>query len=180
MLLTIGHSNRTIEDFVALLLENGVRHLVDVRAFPRSRVNPQFSVDTLPDELARIGISYEHAPALGGRRRQNAAIARDVNGFWTHESFHNYADYALSVEFRAGLSHLLEIDRTRLTAIMCSEAVWWRCHRRIITDYLLVNGAEVTHILAPRRTDPARLTDGAAPRPDGSITYPAEQRSLLP
>jgi uncharacterized protein (DUF488 family) len=180
VLLTVGHSNRSIEDFVALLRENGVQHLVDVRAFPRSRVNPQFNVDTLPLELGRIDISYQHAAALGGRRRQSVSIPRDVNGFWTHESFHNYADYALSVEFRGGLMSLLEIAKTRVTAVMCSEAVWWRCHRRIITDYLLVQGADVMHILAPQRTEPARLTNGAAPRPDGSIMYPAEQRSLLP
>jgi uncharacterized protein (DUF488 family) len=180
VLLTVGHSNRSIEDFVALLRENDVQHLVDVRAFPRSRVNPQFNVDTLPHELARIDIAYEHAPALGGRRRQSVAIPRDVNGFWTHESFHNYADYALSAEFRGGLTRLLEIAKTRLTAIMCSEAVWWRCHRRIIADYLVVHGADVVHILAPQRTEPARLTSGASPRPDASITYPAEQRSLLP
>jgi uncharacterized protein (DUF488 family) len=134
---TIGHSNRSLGDFVELLRGPHVGRIVDIRQIPRSRSNPQFNKDTLAETLAAFSISYEHVNALGGLRGKAKGLSPRVNGFWTNESFHNYADYALSIGFHAGLAHLLEEGRNRRCAIMCSEAVWWRCHRRIVTDYLI-------------------------------------------
>ena len=170
---TVGHSSRTLEEFVALLTAAEVALVADVRKFPRSRTNPQFNIDTLPEALAAFDISYEHMPALGGRRGRQPGLPSDVNGFWTNESFHNYADYALSGDFQAGLRHLLDAGRRRRCAIMCSEAVWWRCHRRIVTDYLIAAGAAVFHILEQGRLQPARLTPGAVVRSGGAVVYPA-------
>src|SRR5688572_14896808 len=127
---TIGHSNRSLEDFVELLSEPHVDLVVDIRKVPRSGSNPQFNKDTLPEALAAFHISYEHIDALGGLRGKVRSLTQDLNGFWTNESFHNYADYALSAQFHVGLEHLLDEGRKRRCAIMCSEAVWWRCHRR--------------------------------------------------
>jgi uncharacterized protein (DUF488 family) len=178
-IFTIGHSNRSLDDFVALLRESRIQRLVDVRTIPRSRFNPQFNTDTLPGELAVFDISYEHVAALGGRRRKSPDVPRDVNAFWTHESFHNYADYALSAPFRAGIEHVIEAGRVKRCAIMCSEAVWWRCHRRIVADYLIAREESVVHIMAPGRTEAARLTPGAVVRSDGTIVYPPAQQSLI-
>ncbi|RFC66606.1 MULTISPECIES: DUF488 family protein [Mesorhizobium] len=175
---TIGHSNRSIEVFVALLREAQVELLVDVRKIPMSRTNPQFNKDRLPDSLAAFQISYEHIAALGGLRGKARTLPADVNGFWTNESFHNYADYALSEQFRAGLEQLLRDGSKRRSAIMCSEAVWWRCHRRIISDYLLAAGETVFHIMSAGRLEEARLTSGALVQPDGAIVYPSQQQTL--
>lgn len=164
---------------MALLRESGIERLVDVRKIPRSRFNPQFNRDTLPAALAAFDISYEHLDALGGRRGESRTVPPEVNAFWTHASFHHYADYALSPPFRAGLERLLDAGRQRRCAVMCSEAVWWRCHRRIVADYLVAGGETVLHIMAPGRVEPARLTPGAVARPDGTIVYPPAQPSLL-
>lgn len=169
---TIGHSNRSLDDFVGLLKEARVELVADVRKIPRSRSNPQFNMDTLPDSLAPFGISYEHVAALGGLRGKAASLPRDVNGFWTNESFHNYADYALSERFHDGLEHLREQGHQRRAAIMCSEAVWWRCHRRIVADYLIAEGEAVFHIMGLGRLEPARLTAGAVVQPDRTVVYP--------
>ena len=169
---TIGHSTRTIEEFVELLRESNVRLVVDVRTVPRSRTNPQYNRDTLPDTLAQYQIGYEHIAALGGLRGHKRGVPSEVNGFWQNASFHNYADYALTDAFREGLARLREIGQTTPCAIMCAEAVWWRCHRRIISDYLLAAGESVCHILAAGKVEPARMTEGAKPEAD-RITYPA-------
>jgi uncharacterized protein (DUF488 family) len=174
---TIGHSNRSLEEFVELLSGARVDRVVDIRKVPRSRSNPQFDKDTLPEALTAFGVSYEHVAALGGLRGKARSVPPDANGFWTNESFHNYADYALSAQFHAGLRHLLDEGRKRRCAIMCSEAVWWRCHRRIVADYLIVGGASVFHIMGRGRLVPARLTPGAAIRPGGTVVYPAANRS---
>ena len=174
---TIGHSNRSLEDFVELLRGPHVGRIVDIRKIPRSRSNPQFNEDTLAEALAAFGISYEHVNALGGLRGKAKSLSPSVNGFWTNESFHNYADYALSVGFHTGLAHLLEDGRNRRCAIMCSEAVWWRCHRRIVADYLIASGEAVFHIMGRGRLEPARLTPGAVVQPDGKVIYPASNRS---
>lgn len=173
---TIGHSNRSLEAFVDLLRETGIDLLADIRKMPMSRTNPQFNTDTLPAALAAFQISYEHIAALGGLRGKVKALPAEVNGFWMNVSFHNYADYALSAPFHAGLDHLLEAGRKRRCAIMCSEAVWWRCHRRIVADYLMANGESVFHIMGEGRLEPAHLTPGAAVQPDGTVIYPATQR----
>jgi uncharacterized protein (DUF488 family) len=173
---TIGHSNRSPKEFVELLDGPHIDRVVDIRKIPRSRSNPQFNADTLPQILAAANISYEHAAALGGLRGKARTLPPDVNGFWTNDSFHNYADYALSPEFHAGLAHLLEEGHKQRCAIMCSEAVWWRCHRRIVADYLIASGETVFHIMGKGRLTPAHLTPGAVVRPDGTVVYPASNR----
>ena len=175
---TIGHSTRSIEEFVDLLAATEVAMVVDVRTVPRSRTNPQFNGNTLPDALAPFQVGYRHMAALGGLRGKSREIAPDVNGFWRVQSFHNYADYALGEPFRDGLAELRDLGHARRCAIMCAEAVWWRCHRRIITDYLIAAGETVLHILAQRHIEPAHLTEAAKVQPDGSLVYPAgESRS---
>jgi uncharacterized protein (DUF488 family) len=169
---TIGHSTRSIEEFVELLRGPGVRLVVDVRTVPRSRTNPQYNRDVLPDTLAQFQIGYEHIATLGGLRGHKRDVDPSVNAFWQNASFHNYADYALSQSFRDGLVQLREVGHETPCAIMCAEAVWWRCHRRIITDYLLAAGETVFHILGAGHVDPAHMNEGA--KPDGErVTYPA-------
>jgi uncharacterized protein (DUF488 family) len=170
---TIGHSNRSLEEFAELLSGPDIGFVADIRTVPKSRANPQFNKETLPDALAAFHVSYEHVAALGGLRGKARTLSRDVNGFWTNESFHNYADYALSSHFHAGLEHLLEQGRKRRCAIMCSEAVWWRCHRRIVADYLIARGETVFHIMAKGRLELARLTTGAIIQSEGTVFYPA-------
>jgi uncharacterized protein (DUF488 family) len=174
---TIGHSNRSIEEFLELLAESDVKQLVDIRKIPASRSNPQFNQDILSQALASVDISYEHMAALGGLRGKCRDVPREVNGFWSNESFHNYADYALSTQFHQGLQLLLEKGNTQCCAIMCSEAVWWRCHRRIVSDYLIAAGASVFHIAGKGRTEPARLTAGAAIQPGKTVVYPTAAAS---
>src|SRR6185503_18216202 len=166
---TIGHSTRSIEEFVALLQACNVRLVVDVRTVPRSRTNPQYNRDALPDALAPFQIGYEHIAALGGLRGKKHDVSPAVNAFWQNASFHNYADYALSEGFRDSLAHLRELGAARPCAIMCAEAVWWRCHRRIIADYLLAEGEAVFHILDRNHVEPARLTEGARPGSEGVV-----------
>lgn len=170
---TIGHSTRPIAEFVDLLDSVGVRLVADVRTVPRSRTNPQYNLDTLPDALSGSGIGYEHIAALGGLRGKSRDAPADVNAFWQNRSFHNYADYAMSGDFRSGLARLRELGHAAPCAIMCAEAVWWRCHRRIIADYLIAAGEEVFHILGKNHIEPARMTVGAKPGPAGALTYPA-------
>jgi uncharacterized protein (DUF488 family) len=173
---TIGHSKRSLEEFVGLLQEADIGLVADIRTVPRSRANPQFNKETLPDVLAAFHISYEHVAALGGLRGKARTLSQDINGFWTNESFHNYADYALSEHFRTGLEHLAEWGREWRCAMMCSEAVWWRCHRRIVADHLIARGETVFHIMGPSRLEPARLTPGASIRPGGTVVYPGMNR----
>lgn len=175
--VTIGHSNRPPAEVIAMLREAQVGLLVDVRRFPRSRANPGFNIDSFPDELARHQIGYRHLAALGGRRpRQTVDPA--VNALWRVQSFHNYADYTLGPDFRAALAELLELGARQRLALMCSEAVWWRCHRRIITDYLLAAGHPVTHLMGPGQAEPARMTPGAVAGADGRVTYPVPAPDL--
>ena len=169
---TIGHSTRTIPEFVEILRSAEVQLVIDVRTVPRSRTNPQYNEDVLFAELKPHGIGYGRIAALGGLRGRSRDVPPEVNGFWNNRSFHNYADYALSDAFESGLEKLIALADESATAIMCSEAVWWRCHRRIIADYLLMRGRKVTHLMGPGRLEPASLTPGAVPM-DGRITYPA-------
>jgi uncharacterized protein (DUF488 family) len=144
-----------------------------VRAVPRSRTNPQYDRETLAGSLSGFQIAYEHVAELGGRRARALDIAPDVNAFWENQSFHNYADYAMGRGFRSGLAKLRELGHVRRCAVMCAEAVWWRCHRRIIADYLLVADGQVFHILGRDSVVPASLTKAATPQPDETLTYPA-------
>lgn len=173
---TIGHSNRTTSDFVALLQESQVRLVIDVRSMPRSRANPQFNGDVLAESLAPFQIGYRAIPELGGLRGRQWGVDPSPNGLWRVRSFRNYADYALGERFAEGLRELRDLGAVQRTAIMCAEAVWWRCHRRIIADYLLAAGEQVLHILGPGHVEPARLTPGAQPRRDG-VLYPAQAES---
>jgi hypothetical protein len=169
---TVGHSTHAIEEFVALLTDLDVELVADVRTVPRSRKNPQYNRDVLSTTLRAFKLDYIHIPELGGLR-SHRPVPPEVNGFWQNESFHNYADYAMSEEFRAGLRRLRELGHVQRCVVMCAEAVWWRCHRRIIADYLIAAGETVIHILAKGRTEPARLTDAAGPGPNGVLVYPA-------
>jgi uncharacterized protein (DUF488 family) len=173
---SIGHSNRAFEAFASLLVENEIELLADVRTIPMSRANPQFNKDTFPVSLAEFRIAYVHLPRLGGRRPKSDRPS--PNTFWEHSSFRNYADYALTGEFREGLAELTALAKQNRTAYVCSEAVWWRCHRRIITDYLLTLGCDVWHIMSPGKIEVAEINDHAFVQHDGSILYLADQQEL--
>lgn len=171
--LTVGHSTHPIDEFLALLRGAGVSCLVDVRTLAGSRHNPQFNQEDLSPAVTAAGIDYLREQRLGGLRKASHQVAPEVNGYWQNQSFHRYADYALSPDFAEGLAHLIELTGPgRLPAVMCSEAVWWRCHRRIIADYLLVREIPVAHLMPDGRIEPATLTPGARPQPDGTVTYP--------
>jgi uncharacterized protein (DUF488 family) len=176
-LFTIGHSTRTLGEFVEILKCAGVDLVVDVRTVPRSRTNPQFNFDVLPCELLPFGISYEQISELGGLRARSRIVPPEVNGFWENQSFHNYADYALSDEFERGLEHLTKLALKHRAVIMCAEAVWWRCHRRIIADYLMLAGWKVIHLMGSDRSEPARITPAARER-DGHLVYPAPDPAI--
>jgi uncharacterized protein (DUF488 family) len=168
---TVGHSTHSLAEFIGILERAGVRTIADVRAMPRSRTNPQFNADVLPAGLASAGIAYEHIAALGGLRSRRRDVAGDTNGYWENASFHNYADYAMSDAFAAGFARLRQLVAEAPTAVMCAEALWWRCHRRIIADYLLAAGEDVRHIMANGSVVEARMTPAAQPK--GSVlVYP--------
>jgi uncharacterized protein (DUF488 family) len=169
---TIGHSTRTIAEFADLLQLSGVDLVVDVRSMPRSRTNPQFNQQDFLGALAPWQIGYEHVAELGGLRGKTRSAEPSPNTYWQVRSFRNYADYALTAPFAVGLARLRKLGCQHRCAIMCAEAVWWRCHRRIIADYLLAAGDHVRHILGPLHVDVAHLTPGAIIRDDGKVIYP--------
>lgn len=170
---TIGHSNRELDEFLAMLNEHGIETVVDVRRLAGSNRYPQFNADALGDALAATGgIELVRFEGLTGRRPVSKTVPFETNAWWQNRSFHNYADHALSSEFGEALQSLRETGRARRTAVMCAEAVWWRCHRRIIADYLLAAGEQVLHLLGPGQATLASLSEGAVPR-DGAVTYPA-------
>ncbi len=175
---TIGHSTRTIGEFAGLLRAASVRLVVDIRKIPRSRTNPQYNLDALPDNLAPYGIGHIYIAELGGLRGKAGSVPADVNGFWENKSFHNYADYALTDDFGAGLEKLVGAGRERACAMMCSEAVWWRCHRRIVADYLLARGESVFHLMGKDAIQKAVLTKGARVGLAQKVTYPAGSGNL--
>jgi uncharacterized protein (DUF488 family) len=170
LVFTIGHSTHAIEEFIGWLRQAAVISLVDVRSIPRSRTNPQFNTDALCASLAVAGMSYAHLTALGGRRHRRGGTP-SPNRLWRNQAFRNYADYAATPAFRAGLAQLTALASRDRCAVMCAEALWWRCHRRIIADYLLADGIEVAHIMGPGKIEPATLTPGARRLPDGSLLY---------
>jgi len=176
---TIGHGTRSIGEFTDLLRSVEVTLVADVRTVPRSRTNPQYNRDALPGSLAACGIAYEHFVALGGLRRRDRDVPVDVNAYWQNQSFHNYADYAMSGGFRAGLAQLRELGRDRRCAIMCAETLWWRCHRRIIADYLLAAGEAVFHVLGPGHVEAASMNEAARAQASGCLIYPAESAEPL-
>jgi uncharacterized protein (DUF488 family) len=165
---TVGHSRRSVDEFIRLLVRYGVRQVVDVRTVPRSRRNPQFNHDVLPRTLAKAGIRYAHLAELGGFRRP---WPDSPNMGWRNESFRGFADYMQTEEFQSGLDQLLALARREKTAIVCAEAVPWRCHRSLIADALLVRGVSVEEILDLDHSQPHRLTPFA--HVDGTkLTYP--------
>ncbi len=173
-IFTIGHSTRSVAEFVALSREVEVDFIADVRSFPRSRAMPQFDIETLPSALATDGIGYRHFPALGGRRHHAEGAPPSTNRLWRVLSFRNYADYAETAAFRSGLDELLTLSLEHRCAIMCAEAVWWRCHRRIIADYLLACGTPVEHIMGLDKLNSATITPGARVMADATLRYPSQ------
>jgi uncharacterized protein (DUF488 family) len=173
-MLTIGHSTRTIDEFISLLKENEIKLLGDVRAWPGSKRYPQFNKEALAESLTAHGISYEHFPELGGKRKSKPDSR---NTAWRNASFRGYADYMETEQFQKGIERLLDVaEETGPTAIMCAEAVWWRCHRSLIADYLKVRGVEVLHILGANKVEPHPYTS-AARIVNGELSYAAD--SLL-
>lgn len=168
VVLTIGHSTRSAAELIALLKANRVEGIVDVRTIPRSRANPQFNSATLKQELEAAGIGYRHAPALGGLRR---ARPRSPNAGWHNASFRGFADYMQTHEFAGALEALAEQAKEERLALMCAEAVPWRCHRSLIADALAVRGIPVEHIIGKGRTRPHVLTPWAAVK-GAAIEYP--------
>lgn len=169
LILTVGHSTRSIEEFVALLHAHDVNKLIDVRTVPRSRHNPQFGQERLPESLAEAGIAYEHRPALGGLRRTSE---ESPNKGWRNRSFRGYADHMQSREFKRAVEGLIhEARRGERLVLMCAEAVPWRCHRSLIADALLVRGVACEDIRTPTQRMPHRLTRFAEVR-GTEITYP--------
>jgi uncharacterized protein (DUF488 family) len=166
-LCTIGHSTRSSEEFTAIVMAHKIKALVDVRSFPGSRRYPQFNKTSLAETLSKIGITYEHLPSLGGRRKPQVD---SKNTAWKNPSFRAYADYMETEEYRQGISELLEIAGQDRTAIMCAEAVWWRCHRSLIADYLKSLGLSVTHIIDETHTQSHPYTT-AARIVDGDLSY---------
>jgi uncharacterized protein (DUF488 family) len=167
--LTVGHSTRPINEFIELLQAHGVERVVDVRTVPKSRRNPQFGQDLLPASLEAAGIAYTHLPQLGGLRR---ARPDSPNTGWRNASFRGYADHMQTPEFAQGLAAVIDLEKTQRVALMCAEAVPWRCHRSLIADALLVHGIPSGDIASPTRRTPHKLTPFA--RVDGTrITYPA-------
>jgi uncharacterized protein (DUF488 family) len=166
-LWTIGHSTLSIDDFIGKLKSFEIQVLADVRSYPGSRRYPHFNREQLRASLADAGVRYEHFAELGGRRR---ARPDSLNIAWRNESFRGYADYMETSEFRDGIDSLLNIASTQRTAIMCSEAVWWRCHRSLISDYLKVKGIDVNHIMSIGKAEPHPFTS-AAGVVDGELSY---------
>ena len=169
-LWTIGHSTRKIDHFISLLEENGIKLVVDVRSFPGSKRNPQFNKEALSDSLGQNGIRYEHFPELGGRRKPSPDSR---NTAWRNASFRGYADYMETEEFGKGVKRLVDLaNESGPTVIMCAEAVWWRCHRSLISDYLKVRGIEVIHIIDANKTEPHPYTS-ATQIVNGELSYTA-------
>jgi uncharacterized protein (DUF488 family) len=174
IVLTIGHSTRTLEDFIEMLKAHRVELLVDVRTIPRSRRNPQFNRETLPAAVQEARIGYRHMKELGGLRH---ARRDSPNTAWRNASFRGYADYMLEPEFDAALDQLIALATQKRTAVMCAEAVPWRCHRSMIADALLARGIPVEHIVSSKRTEPHHVTEFAQVEGE-RVTYPGEP--LLP
>jgi uncharacterized protein (DUF488 family) len=173
---TIGHSTHTAEEFVLLLTDAGVKLIADVRAFPTSRRHPQFNRGALAAWLGSAGIGYRHLPGLGGRRTPTRG---SPNGGWHERAFQGYADHMRSAEFLEALADLEAVAREFPTAIMCAEALWWRCHRRLIADALVVRGWRVEHLGIGGGRAVHELPAFSVVEPGGTITYPPQQTTLL-
>jgi uncharacterized protein (DUF488 family) len=173
-ILTVGHSVHPIEDFLELLRQGGVEQVVDVRRFPGSRRHPQYGADALSGALAEHGIGYEHLGALGGRR---PVAPGSCNDGWRVAGFRGYADHLRTVEFAGGLARLEDLAARSRVAVMCAEAQWWRCHRRVLADVLVLRGWEVRHLMPGGRLVEHRPPDFMVTGEDGLPCYPAAGRS---
>lgn len=173
---TIGHSTRSAEEFLSLLADPGIQLVADVRAFPSSRRHPQFNQAALAAWLREAGIDYRHLRGLGGRREP---VPGSPNGGWKETAFQGYADHMRTPEFQDALAELEALAGERPTAIMCAEAVWWRCHRRLIADALVVRGWRAQHLGVGGAPAVHELTEFAVVEPDGTIVYPPAQTALL-
>jgi uncharacterized protein (DUF488 family) len=168
---TIGHSTRNIDDFISALEANGIKFVADVRLLPGSKRYPQYNKEALAEALKECGIAYEHFPELGGRRKPRPDSR---NRAWRNDAFRGYADYMETEQFREGVRRLVELaQKAGPTAIMCAEAVWWRCHRALISDFLKVRGIEVTHIIDTNKSEPHPYTS-AARIVGGTLSYATE------
>jgi uncharacterized protein (DUF488 family) len=167
---TVGHSTHSFDAFMELLEAHGIMQVADVRTVPRSRRHPHFDVAALAQELPARSVAYAHLPRLGGWRRPGPG---SLNAGWRNPSFRGYADYAMGEQFASGLAELRQLSVERRTAVMCSEALWWRCHRRLIADYLVVDGLTVCHIGSDGNSVVHQLTPFARALPDGHIVYAA-------
>jgi uncharacterized protein (DUF488 family) len=171
-LWTIGHSTRKIDHFISMLEENGIKLVVDVRSLPGSKRYPQFNKEALSDSLGQHGIRYEHFPELGGRRKPSPGLR---NTAWRNASFRGYADYMETGEFQKGVDRLVDLtSEVGPAAIMCAEAVWWRCHRALISDYLKARGIEVIHVIGANKTEPHPFTS-AARIVGGTLSYASDK-----
>lgn len=168
-LYTIGHSTHPLDGFLKLLTRHGIEALADVRRFPGSRTYPHFNRDGLASALAAAGVEYRWCAALGGRRKKAGSSARNLG--LRNESFRNYADYMGTPEFQEAVVQLMDLARRKRTAFMCSEGLFWRCHRRLVSDFLLVQGVTVQHIMPTGELHPHPLTEGARVEA-GTVSYP--------
>jgi len=173
--MTIGHSNRPLEEFLEMLRAHGVELLVDIRTVPRSRHNPQFNRENLPESLRAAGIEYAHMAGLGGLRH---ARKDSANTGWRNVSFRGYADYMQTAEFERSVDELLALAGGRRAAVMCAESVPWRCHRSLVADALTARGVPVQHIMSAKKADPHKLTSFARVE-DGRVTYPSPEPGLF-
>ena len=169
---TVGHSTRSIDEFIRVLASLQIKTLIDVRTSPGSRLHPQFNKEQLKASLAKVGVDYHHLPSLGGRRRVKPDSR---NTAWRNASFRGYADHMESEEFQEGISKLLEFAREKRTAFMCAESLWWRCHRGLISDHLKAHDYRVVHLIDEKQTEEHPYTT-AARIIDGRLTY----EGLLP
>jgi uncharacterized protein (DUF488 family) len=170
--LTVGHSNHPLDRFLALLARHQVEALVDIRRFPGSRKHPHFNRDTLASALPKSGVEYHWLEALGGRRHKQRAESPNLG--LENKGFRNYADYMLTDEFRGGMGKLLEVARQKRTAIMCAEGLFWQCHRRLVSDFLVASGVTVQHVMPAGELRPHTLTTGVV-IDNGRVTYPGEK-----
>ncbi len=172
MLYTIGHSNRSMEEFLALLKGHDIDTLADIRSLPGSNKYPHFNSENLASVLPQNGLQYFWLSKLGGLRRSRKEFASKNTGL-TSPSFRSYADYMATEEFREGVYELIEIASKSTTAYMCAEAVYWRCHRRLLSDYLVAHGLNVTHILNLKQVSPHKMTQGSLVTSEGLVIYPS-------